>query len=50
VKSRWRRGGEGEERRKEWKKRAEQIVGREKGNWGKRWLSRFTFEQNGQGR
>jgi hypothetical protein len=35
---------------REWKKRAENIVGGEKGKWDKRGLSRLIFGQRGGGR
>jgi hypothetical protein len=42
--------GEGEDRRREWKKSAEKIVGEEKGKWGKRGLSRLIFGERGRGK
>jgi hypothetical protein len=36
VKGRRRQRGEDGERKREWKKRAEKQLGREKENWGKR--------------
>jgi hypothetical protein len=50
MKSRRRRGGEGEETRREWKKREEKTVGEEKGKWGERGLKRLILGQNGRGR
>jgi hypothetical protein len=47
-KCRWWRGGKGENRRREWKKK-EENVGEEKGTQGKRRLSKLIFGQNGRG-
>jgi hypothetical protein len=49
VTSRRKQGGEGEDRKREWKKSADKIVGGKKGKWGKRGLSRLIFEQRGRG-
>jgi hypothetical protein len=48
MKGRGKSGRDGEEMKREWKKSTENIVGREKGNWGKRGLSRLLFGQNGR--
>jgi hypothetical protein len=49
VTGRGRQKGISEDRRREWKKRAEKIVGGEKAKWGKRGLRRLIFVQSGRG-
>jgi hypothetical protein len=41
--------GEGEDRRREWNNGQKKIVGRGKGQWGKRGLSRFNLDREKDG-